>query len=73
MHEPKTYEEAREDLEYMLEEWHLFDISECTEETYKAAVKALNIVIGLEEVIKTLKDHKYHHAAEIIKEALKND
>ena len=24
----------------------------------------------VEEVIKTLKDHKYHHAAEIVKEAL---
>lgn len=26
-----------------------------------------------EGIIKTLKDHKYHHAAEIVKEALKNE
>lgn len=39
---------------------------------FKETVKNLR-GIDPEGIIKTLKDHRYHHAAEIVREAVKND
>lgn len=39
---------------------------------FKETVKNLP-GIDPEGIIKTLKDHRYHHAADIVKEAIKND
>lgn len=41
-------------------------------ENFKETVKSMP-GHNLEEIIKTLEDHRYYHAAEIVREALKND